>query len=120
MPLIDFASFQDRTLRELQGPTSQQSRRGVLLSFPEVVDGNFIADMGRNLARFALTAPNIFPVQFGIQDDGAEFCRLTNGFTIGRNGSGRYSVRDDCSGYVDHGPFNSLHEVCRLVTWLGM
>ncbi len=120
MALIDFAQFQDRTLRTFQGAISQRSGTGVLLSFPEVAEGDFIADMRRTLARFALTAPDIFPIQFGKLRDGSEFCQLTNGFTIGRDGGGQYSITDRHSGYIDHGPFGSLYEVCRLITWLGV
>lgn len=120
MPLIEFASFQDRIFRELPGFTPRQWRPGVLLRFPEVAEGDFVADMSRNLGRFAKSAPNIFPVQFSIRDDGAEACRLTNGFTISRDADRRYTITDNCSGYVDHGPFDSLYEVCRLITWLGM
>lgn len=120
MPLIDFASFQDGIPREPHRSTPRRWRPGVLLRFPEVAEGDFVADMGRNLGRFAKTAPGIFPVQFSVQDDGAESCRLTNGFTIGRDAERRYTITDDCSGYVDRGPFTSLYEVCRLITWLGL
>lgn len=75
--------------------------------------------MRRTLARFVLTAPTIFPIQFGNLKDGSKFCRLANGFTVGRDGKGQYSITDRRSGYIDHGPFGSLYEVCRLITWLG-
>lgn len=91
----------------------------MLLPFPEVAGDGFVSGMKRTLARFALTAPGVRPAQFGIREDGGEFCRLTNNFTIGCDPEGRYSITDGRSGYVDHGPFDSLHEVCRVIIWLG-
>jgi len=120
LPLIDFTEFRDRVPRAFQETKARRPRTAVLLPFPEVAEGDFVAHMRRTLARFALTAPNIFPIQFGTLEDGAEYCRLTNGFTIGRGSSGKYFITDCSSGYIDHGPFNSLYEVCRLITWLGV
>ena len=121
MSLIDFAQFQDRVPREAQEAATLRSWRGtgVLLAFPEVAGDDFVSGMKRTLARFALAAPGVFPIQFGTSDDGGEFCRLTNNFTIRCDPEGHYSITDGRSGYVDHGPFDSLLEVCRLITWLG-
>ncbi len=120
MALIDFAHFHNLMPRALDAAAFRQYATAVLLPFPEVAEGDFAADMRRTLARFALTAPDIFPIEFGTGEDGAEFCRLTNGFTISRGGDGRYFIQDCRSGYIDQGPFASLYEVCRLITWLGM
>ena len=117
---IYFAQFHNRIPRALQAAVFPQSATAVLLPFPEVVEGDFAADMRRTLARFALTAPNMFPIKFGTGEDGTESCQLTNGFTISRDGDGRYSIQDCQSGYIDHGPFDSLYEICRLITWLGI
>ena len=117
---INFAQFHNRMPRALHVAAPQRSATAVLLPFPEVAEGDFVADMRRNLARFALAAPGIFPIEFGTGEDGAASCRLTNGFTISRGGDGRYFIQDCQSGYIDQGPFDSLYEVCRLITWLGM
>ncbi len=120
MTPIDFAQFHNRTPRALHAATFPRPKTAVLLPFPEVAEGDFAADVRRTLARFVLTAPNIFPIEFSTGEDGAVSCRLTNGFTISRGADGRYFIQDCQSGYIDQGPFDSLYEVCSLITWLGM
>ena len=92
---------------------------GVVLQFPGVsAERRFTPPMRDTLARFAVQAPGAFPLAFGTDSDGAEFCRLANGLMIGWDRRHRLVLTDTSSGFVDRGPFNSVDEVCLLLAYL--
>ena len=88
---------------------------GIVVQFPGRVPGRFTQDMRDTLVRFASGIPDAFPLMFGKDGDGDEFCCLGNGLMIGCDRRNRLVVTDTSSGFVDRGPFNSIQEVCLLL-----
>lgn len=91
---------------------------GMVVQFPRGAGGQFTAEMRRSLVRFAGRISGSHPLMFGKDGDGSEFCCLSNGLMVGWDRRQRLVLTDTLSGYVDHGPFRSLDEVCRLITCL--
>ncbi len=108
---------------EPPGPThlrmAQPPGGSVVLPFPGPVNETFAREIRRNLGRFAAGSPSIFPLSFNVDGEGFETCRLANQFVIGRDPDGHLWVSDWRSGFVDHGPFGSVYEICKLIAWLG-
>lgn len=88
---------------------------GVVVQFPGRVPGRFTQEMREAFARFASGVPGAFPVVFGKDGDGDEFCCLGNGLMIGCDRRNRLVVTDMNSGFVDRGPFNTIQEVFLLI-----
>lgn len=99
-------------------PRSNAGDMGVLLRFPVRTVGTFTSEMRVSLACLAAQLPLTCPMVFGVAEDGSETCRLANGFVIGWSRRRCLFVGDTRSGFVDHGPFDSMAEVCRLVAYL--
>lgn len=91
---------------------------GVVVQFPGVSAGRFTPEMRETLHRIARGTPGAFPMVFGVDGDGAEFCCLANGLMIGWDRRRRLVLTDTSSGFVDSGPFKSLDEVCLLIAYL--
>ena len=91
---------------------------GIVVQFPSSTGGQFTAEMRDVLVRFASRTPGIWPLLFGLDCNGAEFCRFANGLMIGWDRGRCMILTDTNSGYVDRGPFRSLDEVCLLITYL--
>ncbi len=91
---------------------------GVVIPFPRPVAGQFTAEMRSTLARYAAATPGTLPLAFGKTRDGTEFCRFANGLMISRDGSGSLVLTDTASGYVDRGPFDSMDEICLVISYI--
>ena len=88
---------------------------GVVVQFPGRAAGRFTPEMRDTIAGFASQVPGAYPVVFGTDGDGDEFCCLGNGLMIGWDRKRHLVVTDTSSGFVDRGPFTSIHEVCLLI-----
>ena len=97
---------------------ASDGRVGAVLQFPVRKRGRFDAETRAHLARLAARMPGIQPVSFGYDERGAEWCRFGNGLMMSWEQPGRIILTDTVSGYVDHGPFDSLDEVCGLILGL--
>lgn len=88
---------------------------GVVVQFPGRMAGRFTPEMRDTLAGIAGMVPNALPVVFGTDGDGDEFCCFGNGLMISWDRRRHLVVTDTTSGFVDRGPFASIHEVCALI-----
>ncbi len=91
---------------------------GTVVQFRRYWGELFTPEMRNSLVRLAAGTPGAQPVVFGKDGDGSEFCCLGNGLMVGWDRRRRLVLTDTLSGYVDHGPFESLEEICLLVTRL--
>ena len=91
---------------------------GIVVQFPGRMAGRFTPEMQDALASFAAEMPGACPVVFGKDGDGDEFCCLGNGLMVGWDRRCHLVVTDTSSGFVDRGPFRSIHEVCLLIACL--
>lgn len=91
---------------------------GVVVQFPRCSAGRFTPEMRSTLARHAARAPGALPLVFGTGADGSEFCRFANGLMIGWDRRGELTLTDTASGFVDHGPFHSVDEICLIVAYI--
>lgn len=111
------------TRLELPGPSLRRRVQppggSLVLPFPVRFHETFAQEVRRNLARFASGSPNVFPLSFDVDADGSETCQLANQFVIGRDARGHLWISDWGSGFVDHGPFGSVSEICKLIASLG-
>lgn len=91
---------------------------GTIVPFPVPRAGSFGAEIRCGLSWFAARTPGIRPLSFGEAADGSEFCHLGNGLTVAWNRNGDLVLTDTFSGYVDHGPFDSLDDVCSIIEYV--
>ena len=89
-----------------------------ILQFPSRAGRRFTPAMRDVLALLAERTPAIAPLLFLENPDGSETCLLGGGLQVGWNRVGRLVLTDAVSGFVDHGPFGGLDEVCAVVTYL--
>lgn len=91
---------------------------GVVVPFPTRGIGRFTPDMRDQLARLAATSAAYRPLLFGLDEHRREYYRFADLLMVGWDAWGRLVLTDIASGYVDHGPFHGLDEVCRLIASL--
>lgn len=89
-----------------------------VLQFPVRKRGRFDPATRAYLTRLAARMPGLQPLSFGFDERGVEWCRFGNGLVMSLEKSDRMILTDTFSGYVDHGPFDSLDEICLLIVGL--
>lgn len=89
-----------------------------VLPFPAPEAATFAEKVRLDLARMCTGRRSPFPIRCEASGDGAETCRLSSGLVIGRDAGGRLWVSDSRTGFVDRGPFASVHQICEVVAWL--
>ena len=89
-----------------------------VLPFPRPAAAAFAEEVRLDLARTCTGSFSPFLVRCEASGDGAETCRLSSGLVIGRDAGGRLWVGDSRTGFVNRGPFASVHEICEVVAWL--
>lgn len=85
---------------------------------PSLAAGQFTPEMRRRLAVLATAVPAYQPLVFGVDENGLECCRFADCLMVGWTRERRLMLIDATSGYVDHGPFDSLDEVCSVIASL--
>lgn len=91
---------------------------GVIMLFRKPLERRFTPEMRNMLTRMIDQTPGARPAVFGHDETGAEFCCLANGLQIGLDDKGKLILTDTYSGFVDHGPFNTMAEICLLIAYL--
>ena len=98
----------------------RDTEKGVLLTFPGHVPGMFTPEMRNSLVAFASTIPGMRPIVFDVDKTGNETCQMANLVTIGWDRKQCLFLSDMRSGFVDHGPFGTIDEICGLIAYLSM
>lgn len=91
---------------------------GVIMLFRKPLANHFTPEMRDMLSHAIEQTQGARPAVFGHDDTGAEFCCLANGLQIALDGEGKLILTDTYSGFVDHGPFNNMAEICLLIAYL--
>ena len=58
------------------------------------------------------------PVTFNMDKAGGEVCYMADHVVIGWDCRQRLFLSDMRSGFVDHGPFKSVDEICGLIAYI--
>ncbi|HEY0204821.1 MAG TPA: hypothetical protein VGC15_11810 [Acetobacteraceae bacterium] len=96
------------------------TEKGALLQFPGRIPGTFTPEMRNSLVAFALVMPGMRPVVFDIDGNGNETCQIADHVMIGWDCKQGLFLSDMRSGFVDHGPFRSVDEICGLIAYIGV
>ena len=91
---------------------------GAILPFPLPIPGMFTPEMRNSLVVFGLALPGMRPVMFELDEVGNEVCRMADCIAIGWDRRQSLCVSDVQSGFVDHGPFESVDEVFDLIAYI--
>lgn len=102
------------------GMVGDDREKGRVLQFPVRKRGRFDSDIRAHLGRLAAKTPAIQPLSFGHDERGVEWCLFGNGLMMSWERPGRMILTDTLSGYVDHGPFDSLDEICLTIIGLDL
>lgn len=90
-----------------------------ILSLPGRTRWTFTPEMRNSLVAFALSMPGMLPIVFDVDKAGSEVCRMADHVVIGWDCRHGLFLRDMRSGFVDHGPFKSVDEICGLIAYIG-
>lgn len=100
--------------------SARGTEKGTLLPFPGRIAGMFTPEMRDSLVAFTLVMPCMGPIVFDVDEAGNETCRMANHVMVGWDCKQRLFLSDMQSGFVDHGPFRDMDEVCGLIAYIGM
>ena len=88
---------------------------GEVLDFSAWAAHRFTPRMRASLERLAATISDPQAVSFGTDTGGVEWCRFGMDLTITWERPHGMTLTDSFSGYVDHGPFDSFDDICRII-----
>ena len=98
----------------------RDTEKGMLLPFPGRSLGTFTLEMRSSLVAFALSMPGMHPIVFDVDEVGNETCQMADHVRIGWDCKQCLFLRDMRSGFIDHGPFRSVDEICGLIACVGV
>lgn len=89
-----------------------------VLQFPCRPGRVFTKKMRLSLVELVHGMPGLGPIEFSMDDTGAESCQFANNIRIGW-GMQDIFVADTLSGFVYSGPFPEFLDVCELIVCIG-